>query len=77
MTTIGEEGYAEVSVNRLTKTRQKVDLQNQCKQADEGETSNMTKVQNPYKLPINPESIVFIKKTVESASYSHRFEDSR
>ena len=56
---------------------QKVDLQNQCKQTDEGGISNMTKVQNPYKLPLNLESIVFIKKPEESASYQYRFEDNR
>lgn len=64
-------------VNLLSETCQKVDLQNQCKQADEGEISNMIKVQNPYKLPLNPESIFFIKKLVECASYQHRFVDSR
>ena len=42
--------------------------QNPCKQADEGEISNMTKVQNPYKLPLNPELTVFIEKPDESAS---------
>lgn len=66
MNTIKEEGYAQVSINRLTETCRKVDIQNQSKQADEGEISNRTKVQNPYKLPLNPESIVFINKQDES-----------
>jgi adenylylsulfate kinase-like enzyme len=78
MTAIGGGGSAEVQANPLTEICQSVDLQNHCKQADEGEVStNMTEVQNPYKLPLNPELTVFIEKPDESASYQYSFEDNR
>jgi hypothetical protein len=85
MTTIGGEGSAEVQANLLTKTCQGVDLQNLCKEtADEGGIStNMTEVQNSYKLPLNPELLtVFTKKPDESASnviiaYPHSFDHNR
>jgi adenylylsulfate kinase-like enzyme len=82
MTTIGGEGSAEVQANPLTKTCQSVDPQNQCKEADEGEISNnMTEVQNPYKLPLNPELLtVFTEKPDESVNsvvgYQYSFEDN-
>jgi hypothetical protein len=69
MTTNGGEGSTEVQANLLTETCQSVDLQNQCKQPDEGEIStNMTEVQNPYKLLLNPELTVFIERPDESAN---------
>jgi hypothetical protein len=85
MTTIRGEGSAEVQANLLTKTRQNEDPQNQCKEtADEGEIStNMTEVQNPYKLPLNPELLtVFTKKPDESVNnvvgyYQYSFEHNR
>jgi adenylylsulfate kinase-like enzyme len=84
MTTTGGEGSAEVQANLLTKTCQSVDLQNQCKQPDEGEISNnMTEVQNTYKLPLNPELLtVFTKKPDKSVNsmvdyYQYSFEDNR
>jgi hypothetical protein len=53
-----------------TKTCQSVDLQNPCKQPDGGETStNMTEVQNLYKLPLNHELLtMFIEKPDESVN---------
>jgi adenylylsulfate kinase-like enzyme len=66
-----------------TKTCQSVDPQNLYKEAaDEGEISNnMTEVQNPYKLPLNPELLtVFTKKPDESVNsvvgYHYSFEDN-
>jgi hypothetical protein len=83
MTIIGGESSTEVQANLLTKTCQSVDLQNPCKQPDGGETStNMTEVQNPYKLPLNPELLtVFTKKPDESVNnvigyYQYSFEDN-
>jgi hypothetical protein len=77
MTTIRGEASAEVQANLSIGTCQNVYLQNQSRQAEEREISNMTEVQNPYKLPLNPESIVFIEKPDESASYPYSFEDNR
>jgi hypothetical protein len=77
ITTIAGEGSAETEAILLTETCQKVDLQNQCKQAHEGQISNMTEVQAAYKLALNPESIVFIERPDETASYQYSFEDNR
>ena len=83
MITIGGEGSAEVQANLLTKTCQSVDPQNPCKQPDEGEIStNMTEVQNLYKLPLNPELlIVFTEKPDESVNsivgYQYSFDHNR
>jgi adenylylsulfate kinase-like enzyme len=66
-----------------TKTCQSVDPQNPCKQPDEGEIStNMTEVQNLYKLPLNPELlIVFTEKPDESVNsivgYQYSFDHNR
>src|ERR671924_2139606 len=55
-----------------TKTCQNKDLQDPCKEANnEGKISNnnMTEVQNPYKLPLNPELLtVFTKKPDKSVN---------
>jgi hypothetical protein len=83
MTVIGGEGSTEVQTNLLTETCQSVDLQDHCKQPDEGEIStNITEVQNPYKLPLNLGLTAFIEKPDESASneiiaYQHRFDHNR
>jgi len=61
---------AETEANLLTETCQNVNLQNQCKQAHEGQASDMTEVQNPYEIPLNAESIVFIERPDETASTS-------
>jgi hypothetical protein len=37
----------------------------------------MSEMQNPYKLPLNPELTVFIEKSDEYASYQYRFENNR
>jgi adenylylsulfate kinase-like enzyme len=71
-------------IDPLSKTCQSVDPQNPCKEtaADEGEISNINEVQNPYKLPLNPELTVFIEKPDKSANdvigyyYQYRFEDN-
>jgi hypothetical protein len=71
-------------IHQSAKTCQSVDPQNQCKEtADEGEISNnMTEVQNPYKLPLNPELLtVFTEKPDESVNnvvgyYQYSFEDN-
>jgi hypothetical protein len=70
MTIIGGESSTEVQASLLTKTCQSVDLQNPCKQPDGGKTStNMTEVQNLYKLPLNPELLtMFIEKPDESVN---------
>lgn len=61
--------YTEVQANLLTKACQNIDPQNPYKEtADESEISNMYKVQNPYKLPVNPQLTAFIEKPDESAS---------
>jgi adenylylsulfate kinase-like enzyme len=66
-----------ISQPKLART----DPQNPCKEADEGEISNMNEVQNPYKPPLNPELTVFTEKPDESANnvigYQYRFEDNR
>jgi adenylylsulfate kinase-like enzyme len=77
VTTIADKGSTEIKANLSTETCQNTDPQNPCKQADEGEISNMAEVQNPYKLPLNPELTVFTEKPEESASYQYRFEDNR
>ncbi len=83
MTIIGGESSTEDQANLLTKTCQSVDLQNPCKQPDDGgETStNMTEVQNLYKLPLNHELLtMFIEKPDESVNnvigYQYSFEDN-
>jgi adenylylsulfate kinase-like enzyme len=81
MTTIVGGGSTEVHANLLTEICQSVDLQNQCKQPDEGEISNMTEVQNPYKLPLNSELTAFIERADESANnvigYQYSFDHDR
>jgi adenylylsulfate kinase-like enzyme len=77
VTTIADKGYTEIQVSLSTESCQNADPQNPRKQADEGEISNMTEGQNPYKLPLNPELTVFTEKPEESASYQYRFEDNR
>jgi hypothetical protein len=77
ITTIVGEGSAGTEANLLTETCQNVDLKNQCRQAHEGQISNMTEVQDPDKLPLNPESNVFIERPDETASYRYSFEDNR
>jgi adenylylsulfate kinase-like enzyme len=77
--TIAGKGSTEVRANLSTETRPNGDPQNLCKkQANEGQISNMTKVQKPYKLPLNPELTAFAEKAQESASnvigYQHAFE---
>jgi adenylylsulfate kinase-like enzyme len=77
MTTITGKGSTEVHANLLSETCQNGSLY-PCKQANEGQISNMTQVQNPYKLPLNPELTVLIEKPHESANnvvgYQYRFE---
>jgi hypothetical protein len=59
-------------INRFIdpKACQNVDPQNPCRQtvADESEISNIYEVQNPYKLPLNPQLTAFIEKPDGSAS---------
>jgi len=77
MTIIAGKGSTEVQANLSTEICQNADPQNPSKQADEGKISNMTEVQNPLQLPLNPELTVFTEKTEESASYQYTFEDNR
>jgi adenylylsulfate kinase-like enzyme len=77
VTTIADKSYTEIQASLSTETCQNADAQNQYKQADERERSNMTEEQNPYKLPLNPELTLFSEKPEESANYQYRFDDSR
>jgi adenylylsulfate kinase-like enzyme len=77
VTTIADKGYNEIQANLSTETCRNADPQNPCKQANEGEISNMAEVQNPHKLPLDPELTMFTEKPEESASYQYRFEDNR
>jgi len=75
MTTGECKGSTEVHANLLIETYQN-GSQNSCKQANEGQISEMTKMQNPYRLP---ELTVLTEKPHESASnlvgyYQYRFE---
>jgi adenylylsulfate kinase-like enzyme len=76
MTTIAGKGSTETQANLSTEICQNADPQNPCKQADEGEISNMTEVQSPYSRPY-PELTMFTEKPAEeSASYQYTFEDN-
>jgi adenylylsulfate kinase-like enzyme len=81
ITTIAVKSSTEVRANLSTETCQNGDPQNPCKQTNEGEISNMTKVHNSHKVPLNPELTVFIEKPEESASdviaYQYTFEHNR
>jgi hypothetical protein len=45
-------------------------------QADEDRISNVTDTQNPYKLPLNLESTMFIEKPEEPINCQYRLEDN-
>jgi adenylylsulfate kinase-like enzyme len=77
VTTIADKGYTEIQASLSTETCQNADPQNPCKQPNEGVISTITEVQNPHKLPLNPELTVFTEKPEESASLQYRFEDNR
>ena len=57
-------------IDTPTKACQNIDPQNPYKEtvADESEISNIYEVQNPYKLPLNPQLTAFIEKPDGSAS---------
>jgi hypothetical protein len=80
MTIIAGNGSTGVQANLSTKTCQNRS-QNPCKEADESEIFTMTELQNPYKLPLDPELTVFIEKPDEYTNnvigYQYGFEYNR
>jgi hypothetical protein len=76
MTTIAGKGSTDVQVNLSTETCQN-GSQNPVKRSMKGRDIDTRELQNPYKLLLNPELMVFIEKPDEYASYQYRFEDNR